>query len=817
MAPSGTREKRTKPCSNCKKSKVKCIYTSELPCERCVKMGQSLHCQFVPKLPSLSLPLLSPQIQESPVNNVSRAPSVFQLQPQPQQHHPRHHPLPSSVGPILPLHTPRQPNIPSIRNPVDFSNHPRDPSREMWKDNMENRINSFDNKLNDLVDILKSNQQLLLDSQQRFATLPYQTVDQNGIPIQVVGGNGSNVSALATPPLGHYQNPHRGIPTFSSLPNSRPMSPYPEVRQDSPLKLDYKMDESSRKRTRIDDREEGGVIKVQKAYPTDFRDGYLELSEAKILFEFFDANISQQLFGFELSKYSVADLWNESPVLICAICTISSIHHPSKHLSEKLNQLKKYLQTLCSNLLYQGRPKTEMEGFHAIVALVLCSFWLSDSQMFTGLALQLAKEIGLNTRKVSTERNGLKNKDRVKLWYLLYVLDGQQSLTFNRQPLVASNEPSFLNAREILGTDQKTLETSSEIEREEKKKLIGNNENKYNESKSSYHEERFNDMRLVSQVEYNQALNEAFSGNAWDLLAPSSFGIPSKTNLQLDKWMVSWTVLLAPVTNGAVWSSKSTLIYYNFAKMHINSTAVRSLQMQPHGDERLPKWDKIPTVSNVPPSPRKIEKISENSDSDSSDDEEFISNKDYVSEDETVISAGIAASAAQTVLNLVVNDKDILNNLKYVPVHIHIMLYYAALLMINPPLVSNNKSESPNKKTYFKKMITNLQLVKKLQKKIYLNLPTDKQFGDRLIKSINELLEEKTTNLKEELTSKDCIEEFDKGTREKFLGELNNLESQDLSDNIIELSDVELARRSSGESPGTEKIYAWPGSNHGHP
>ena len=87
--------------------------------------------------------------------------------------------------------------------------------------------------------------------------------------------------------------------------------------------------------------------------------------------------------------------------------------------------------------------------------------------------------------------------------------------------------------------------------------------------------QRLTDMRLVSQVEYNQAINEAFKGTAWDLLAPASFGIPSKSNLELDRWMVSWTVLLSPESFGAIWSTKSTLIYYNFAKMHINSSAVK--------------------------------------------------------------------------------------------------------------------------------------------------------------------------------------------------------------------------------------------------
>ena len=91
--------------------------------------------------------------------------------------------------------------------------------------------------------------------------------------------------------------------------------------------------------------------------------------------------------------------------------------------------------------------KSEKDAYNTIVALILCSFWLTDSQMFTGLALQLAKEYGLN-------RPNLKNKDKLKLWYLLYVLDGQQSLTFNRQPLLNSQEYSLKHSKELLLEDK---------------------------------------------------------------------------------------------------------------------------------------------------------------------------------------------------------------------------------------------------------------------------------------------------------------------------------------------------------------------------
>ncbi|ODV80206.1 uncharacterized protein CANTADRAFT_50377 [Suhomyces tanzawaensis NRRL Y-17324] len=754
------KEKRTKPCSNCKKSKVKCIYTASLPCERCMKTGQAVNCQFVPKLPSLKLPLFTqggpPYVIPAGPNNISITPNMPGI------------PAPPSIPPApnMALAVPTQP---PISNMV-LSNHHPDPEGQ-WKSHMENRINSFDDKLNDLVDILKSNQQMLLEQQRN----PYNPVPMYQSPLQPsIPNKASHLKRALEPPL---------ISSASSSSSTSPELPRKRLKSATTL----------------------GDAFIGK----DFRDTFLSKDEAKELFHFFDANISQQLFGFEISRFSVDSIWATSPVLVCAISTIASIHHPK--LSGKSEGLKAYLQDLCGSLLYRGKPKNEEEGFNTIVALILCSFWLSDSQMFTGLALQLAKEYGLNNPYTE-------NKDKLKLWYLLYVLDGQQSLTLNRQPLVNSQEYSLVHSKEILlPTKQLELKGSKP-----ESNLIKQDEKDNSTTKEHILKKRdLNaDMRLVSQVEYNQALNEAFKGNAWDLLVPSSFGIPSKSNLELDKWMVSWTVLLAPSNNGAVWSSKSTLIYYNFAKMHINSSAVRQLQVNPN--KMLPKWDSMTHTAtssserpSTSPSRKSALESDDSEDSDSDDDttneDEFISNKGLLSEDETTVNANIAINAAQTVLNLVINDHDILDNLKYVPVHIHIMLYYASLLLLNPPMKSNNKAIELDPYTYNLKIIGNLKIIKMLEKKIYNNLPIDTNFGDRLIRSLDEIVEEKLIKVR-----KDSEELQDGPQKVELLKQIDSLIESSNDKNIVELADDSTISRGS-TPPGPERISAWPGSNHGHP
>lgn len=759
------REKRTKPCSNCKRSKVKCEYTDTLPCARCISIGHASSCQFIPKLPSLKLPLLSGH----PVQN--NYPGLGVTQPHALPIAPTLHirPVPTL---LVYLQSSQAPGVNRLeREQNAYTGAAKSMSRDElnWKTSLESRLDSFDTKFSDLVDTLKENQRALVAERElnRFYSA------QN-----------EHLRREARNALGFLQN-------SSESPTS-----YSEEDSDRKRALDTQLHPAKR---------------VGRAEPEDFRGSLLTLEEAKMLFDYFDSNISQQLFGFEILKFSVESMWETSPILICAICTIASMHYPDQRISSKQELLQKNLHRLCAELLFQGKPQTEREGFNTIVALVLCSFWLSDSQRFTGLALQLAKEFEMN--KPSTGKDALSKKDRLKLWYLLYILDGQQSMTFNRQSLISSDDYSLRHSRELLLDTPRPQITASQDTPEQRETKA---EEKNRESAVSHPRDytSFTDLRLVSQVEYNQALNEAFKGSAWDLIAPSGFGIPSKSNLELDKWMVSWTVLLAPRNNGPVWLSKSTLIYYNFAKMHINSTLIRQLQVAT-GDSNvnLPNWDNIDSVLEQNRRVH-VEEVREHTDEEDDDEEEdenqednFIHNSEMVTQDQAILHLNIAMNAAQTVLNLVLNDADILNNLKYVPVHIHVMLYYAALLLVNRPMTNGNKAV-PKNEVYFRDHVQGLRMVKTLQNKISANFPTDKNFGHRLVASLDNVFLERVRRLKDELSES----AVDVSAKASLFNEISIL----LFTNKLEVVDYTDAN-SKESSPGQERISAWPGSQHGHP
>lgn len=612
---------------------------------------------------------------------------------------------------------------------------------------MESKLNSFDTKFNDLFDALRQNQVALSQEREiskRFA-FQNEVLLRNSLQTQSV-------------PVSRGQTPD--IETYAK-----------RLRDD---------DISQRKRQKP-------ISFLQES--ADFRDTVLTIDEARELFQFFDNNISQQLFGFEIKRFSIDVIWETSPILVCAICTIAAMHYPAVKISSKQEELQQHLQRLCAELLFKGKPKTEAEGFNAIVALTLCSFWLSDSQRFTGLALQLAKEFGFNRRRPAQKAESLTEKDRLKLWYLLYVLDGQQSMSLNRDSLFSTDDFLVSHSRDLLlPAKAKQIATVTNDNKEIDKTA----------TETLPSSAVLTDLRLVSQVEYNQALSEAFKGNAWELLAPLALGIPSKSNLELDKWMVSWTVLLAPISNGAVWLSKSTLIYYNFAKMHINSGVIRRLQIDT-GDRSVvfPNWDKYRQVAHE----ETVQTAPHDEDSSDDDEDDFIKNTELCAANAPLYHLEIAVNAARTVLNLVLNDADILNNLKYVPVHIHIMLYYAAMLLVSPPSEVQDVA-------FFISVMSSLSVVKALHRRMLANLPVDKSFGHQLLSSLEDVISERSRSLKNEINDA----ELESSSKTDLLNQL----SQILSSLQIEaLPDSPI---SSGEaSPKPEKISAWPGSHHGHP
>ncbi|ODV85694.1 hypothetical protein CANARDRAFT_7072 [[Candida] arabinofermentans NRRL YB-2248] len=876
------KERRTKACTRCRRSKVRCMKSGDdQACKRC--KAHNLSCVYEYKIASykivssdepntfttnfsnpsqLSVNNTNSGIQKTarglPAKQAELA-SEFQM---PKKMNSTGVSTASSTGPSLsgllnpiaassnstpiptPAHTPTPFNLspsstldePSSEKTRRILTRPDQvasisqhnvstksisPSRknmreESWEDSVESRFSDLDGKLGTILTLLRDQNQ----QRQTHQQLP----SINNQPQLTLPHPGSSQYYYDRPQLTERQYSDeilKGTKRLLDQPSNSGSSKRADLRSSSSSPLSSQSQSQSQSPPPLIE-SKNVLPSLVRSVAVNSIDQIMTKDEAKELFKYFDSNISPQLFGFNLSHYSVLELWDNCPFLVATVCAIASIHHPL--LSHLFKGLDSFIHNLSQQLLFKY-PASELEAFNTVLALCFCGFWFQQNQMFTGLALQLAKTMNLNKPSFG-KKSGISEKNRLKLWYLLYILDGQQSLVFNRQPLMDSKDQTFVQSRQLLlhaptanstATTATILPVSDDSDdlNDENNNAINNKKNNNDkdsqdtitndQSSNTSKAETYSDMRLVSQVEYNLAVSSVFDGEAWDLLTPASFGLPFKTNLELDKWMVQWTVLLSPFGKNPIWSSKSTLIYYNFAKMHINSSAVRNLHTDGTTFPKLEEYQAANiledskmqhTAHNVTSEDSKPESDSD-SDSDLSDsDSEEVSDGGMAVEmspaQSKKVSSELSISAAETVLNIVLNDPDILSALKYVPIHIHIMLYYAALLILNPPAYL----EVDNKKS-FDDSLASIKLVKKLRVIIIANVPIDQKFSNHLIDAITGMLQNKVTALKRELEA--CAD----NDSSIMFDQLNDILNQD--DNYLT------------QSKKSQKIVAWPGIDHSHP
>ena len=815
--------KRPKACTNCRRSKVKCIKDdNDETCNRCKSQG--LSCVYEYKVASYKVASRNdrlnggtPIMPQSQIKSQSHSPVRTVIQPQGGNKA-----IGMGIGTeeVHPLATQAKRIVPQIKNIINAEDvdsntgnggrygnsvytststamisapvssqtsvaapHAADKGKNLdnWEKSVEDRLGGFGNQLDTILILLKGQSQ---------ATTPTHP-DPNLHGVNSGKRRLEDVDNDVGNSTGYPQKLQKIINTLS--PNSSQVStPTPRLTSNT-SETDYF---GSAANSHVNENEDQASLLRS----------ILSREDAEELFSFFNSNISPQLFGFDISKYSIDTIWETCPLLIATISCIASIHHHS--LSNLAPSLEKIIYNLSREIIYK-MPQNDIEAFNTIMALCFCGFWFGNNQMFTGVAVQIARS--MNLVSPMNKRSKIPKADRLKLWYLLYILDGQQSLVFNTQSMIDPRDSAIVNSKETLisaeneDIKQKQIQASDGQQKTETLTCM----NADNSIKDSI---KFNtnyaDIRLISQVEYHQAINAAFDGSAWGLLTPASFGLPFKTNLELDKWMVQWTVLLSPFKNNPVWSSKSTLIYYNFAKMHINSSAVRNYHAT---GMSLPKFDEIGNdflnaeteTDHIQSS--KITTIDSDEDDEDDDDEDAMAliAREMSPLESKKVSAQLALSAAETVLNVVLDDPDILNVLKYVPVHIHIMLYYSAILILKPHTITGIEDEN-DQESKFNSAINAIKLVKRLRHSIIVNTPTDKEFSTKMVRELTNLIRDKVSEMKLVIENHDYEDEATKTAR------LVSLDKVLFDNDIREL--VPGLRRTN-----KVKISAWPGFDAGHP
>lgn len=669
--------RRTKPCMNCKRNKVRCQYIETLPCVRCQK--HNLRC-FYPE-----------NEQQNPEENIQQ-----QL------------------------------------------THVSENTQTNWETTVDYRLNTFENALESVLSSLQSNQA----QQQHQINLLQQQLQQQ---------------------QGQQQPSHYSINQRVKLPSVRELESF---LYNHPSTSQRNYSES-----------------------LDFRETLLiNKEEAKELLELFSTKLAPHLFGYDIGKLSVDALWEESPILLASICTVSCTHH--SQLQPKFYPLRRSLESFASRLLLHQNEKMEIE--HTILALIIAALWLDSGQMFISIAIQLARlnridECGL------PETDNRKRQRLRKLWYLLYIIDGNQNLILDKSPSIyKKTEPTIIHSREnLIENLANNLLKSVLLDNNNGKMAIVSNRqlellNEVGHDKIEISGSAFQDLRLLGQLEYHMAMESVFHNkpsaantnfsslnSSMSLIDPSRLGIPWQNNVDLDKWMISWTIALQNVNvQNDAWCLKSTLLYYNFARMHINTKPLikesgYSLLGNLTSAELLKLWH--------PYNQRDIEYSNSHRELDASKE--------------------ISRSAAISLLKLATKDKDIKKIFQFLPIHVYVMLYQASLVLLSPSGICSDGLEQN-----VEQIGDTLKLVTKFKEMISSEATSDREFKKKLLSNLDLLL----LTFKNDFINKSHQHQAELPTK-----------LEEILDNTQ--GDVPIPENESKKGKRNKPILAWPGTNHGHP
>lgn len=169
--------------------------------------------------------------------------------------------------------------------------------------------------------------------------------------------------------------------------------------------------------------------------------GIISMTDAETLVDRYFTRVDSYLYGIGSRLHNLQRLRTGHPVLFAAICTVSALHDPGdQSLYEACNR---EFRRLVSQSLF------EKHDLEYIRALCISSFWLADaSRILLSDAIRRSADVHLHRsfgRLWSCSGDARSNpgvaemRDRVRLWYLLFICDQHLSILHNRDPLLRSD------------------------------------------------------------------------------------------------------------------------------------------------------------------------------------------------------------------------------------------------------------------------------------------------------------------------------------------------------------------------------------------
>ncbi|KAH8888525.1 hypothetical protein GQ53DRAFT_724526 [Thozetella sp. PMI_491] len=328
--------------------------------------------------------------------------------------------------------------------------------------------------------------------------------------------------------------------------------------------------------------------------------GVISETEAEELYRVFHATLNHYLWvGLEQTHASFNSVRKSSELLTATILTVTALHIPTSAETFD-NCYKEFLSLISSSMFSRYHSLDDVRG------LCIAAFWLSEvSWKLSGHAIRIATELNIHqsfTRALEGDRDHFL---RARLWYMLYVCDHHFSIAYGRPPMIAES----LQIRE------------------------------HEQFLSSPFADAL-DYRILSQVHLMQILTRVYDRFGERRIAgpaqpEADFADLRNFNLDIDQWRMRWHTRQVTNTCIGTFPPKGIILYSYFAKLQLNSLAVRGVSLS---QGRL-----------------------------STERKEF---------------ANMAISAAASILTFVLEEEDLRRALVGTPLYVHTMIAFASVFLM---------------------------------------------------------------------------------------------------------------------------------------
>lgn len=284
--------------------------------------------------------------------------------------------------------------------------------------------------------------------------------------------------------------------------------------------------------------------------------GIVERDAAERLVEVYLRRFDRFLYGIASQYRDFEQVRQSSPALLAAMCAVSALHDST--YGDVFEACNKEFRALVSVALFEKRD------LEHIRALCIASFWLPDaSRILTSDAARRAADCRLHRHFVrltqidrneaasSTRSSGQQDaKDKIRLWYLLYICDQHLAILHNRDSILSSEKDAIEKREHFLG-DASALN---------------------------------DDVRLMSQVSLLVIMSQiklTFGSEQSKPLLRSSSVQLMHFSRELDQWFAIWSPRFELDQHIYGFPLAGLTMHYQFARLYLSHHVFRGLKDEP--------------------------------------------------------------------------------------------------------------------------------------------------------------------------------------------------------------------------------------------